>query len=160
METEFYTLELTKKELESLSLFHQLAFAAACCERLLPNYYIFAREEGWIDQMLLRKALDEVWQILSGKEMDISTINQLLLECDEIFPKQQYAFHSEYANEGIIAAQAIYLTLEFCLETNLTQLMLIVSQLTNTLYQYLDWRFHEEQYPFWDEKPLLHVSLA
>lgn len=154
MTIELYKTDILEKELEALPPFHQLAFAAACCERLLPNYYIFAREESRTDQKLLRKALDEVWQILLKKELDINTIRQLILKCDEIFSDEEDTYDGTYGNEALKAYAAIYYTLEFCLEQNNRQLLLIVSQIKNTLYEYLQWRFHEEQYPYWDEKPL------
>ncbi|MBC6423541.1 MAG: DUF416 family protein [Hormoscilla sp. SP5CHS1] len=56
---------------------HRLAFAAACCERLLPTYNAFCRRENWGNPALLRKALDEVWQVLQGKSVDAARISEL-----------------------------------------------------------------------------------
>ncbi|MFB2919332.1 MULTISPECIES: DUF416 family protein [Aerosakkonema] len=78
MKLEFDDLEALEKELEGLPPLHRVAFAASICERLLPNYDVFYREEAWGDPSILRTALDEVWQILQGKPLDEPKINQLM----------------------------------------------------------------------------------
>jgi uncharacterized protein len=50
--------------LDRLPPAHRTAFAAACAERLLPNYAAFAAETGWGDTRRLRAALDAVWRHL------------------------------------------------------------------------------------------------
>jgi uncharacterized protein len=49
-------IELIKAEIEELPPLNRIAFAASCCERLLPNYYIFAREESEGNPDALRNA--------------------------------------------------------------------------------------------------------
>ena len=95
---EFYTLE---KELEILPPFHQVAFAAACCERLLPNYNAFCRQVDWGDPSVPRNALDEVWQILAGKRVDATKIEQLIEACgdEHIFP-DDLDFGGQYCMEA------------------------------------------------------------
>lgn len=78
MNLRFYDFETLEKELEGLPGLHRIAFAAACCERLLPNYNAFAREESWGAPFIFRNALNEIWQILQGKPVDVATIQQLL----------------------------------------------------------------------------------
>jgi hypothetical protein len=78
MDLYFENFDSLKKELEGISPLHRVAFAASLCERVLPNYSAFSREEGWGDPSVLRAALDEVWQILLGKPLDESKIHQLM----------------------------------------------------------------------------------
>jgi uncharacterized protein len=121
MNLRFYDFESLEKELEGLPTLHRIAFAAACCERLLPNYNAFAREESWGAPSLLRAALDEVWQILEGKPVDIATLKKLRNACDsdDIVP------HSDdfcgYVAEAQEAAIAIYKTLDACIEEQTLQ---------------------------------------
>lgn len=64
MNLNFYEFDALEKELEGLPPLHRVAFAASCCERLLPNYNAFYFLENWGDPSVLRTALNEVWQIL------------------------------------------------------------------------------------------------
>lgn len=43
---DWFRLNALKRELEELLPSHRIAFAASICERLLPNYNIFAEEEA------------------------------------------------------------------------------------------------------------------
>ena len=80
-----YDLDTLGKELEELPPFHRVAYGASICERLLPNYNPFTREEGW-DGSVLRTALDEVWQIVRGKPVDESKIRELISCCEKKNP--------------------------------------------------------------------------
>ncbi len=42
------------------------AFAASCCERMVPNYEAFTAMEGWGKPALLRSAMDDIWTTLAG----------------------------------------------------------------------------------------------
>ncbi len=115
MNLNFYDFESLEEELEKLPPLHRIAFAASGCEGLLPNYNAFSREENWGDPSILRKALDEVWQILRGKPIDVNAIEKLKVDCDsdDLVP------HSEdfagYVIEARGACIAVYHTLSACI---------------------------------------------
>src|SRR5688500_1404679 len=50
-----------RAQLERLTAWARVGFAALCCERLLPAYAGFAQATGWGDGGVLRQALDRVW---------------------------------------------------------------------------------------------------
>ena len=64
MNLHFFDLDTLEKELKKLPHLHRVAFATSICERMLPIYNAFCRMENWGDPSVLRKALDEIWQIL------------------------------------------------------------------------------------------------
>ena len=106
-----------KKELEKLPPMHRIAFAAACCERLLPNYNAFSRSANWGDPSVPRMALDEVWQVLQGKSVDNAKINELLEEIlREDWEDSDELIDGDYAIEAVDALSAIQTTLQACLE--------------------------------------------
>ncbi|HAG81307.1 MAG TPA: hypothetical protein DCL61_09060, partial [Cyanobacteria bacterium UBA12227] len=76
MNHQFFEFDTLAQELEGLSPIHRVAFAAACCERMLPNYNTFCRQVDWGDPSVPRKALDEVWQILQGKPASAVRVEQ------------------------------------------------------------------------------------
>ena len=113
--------KLASPELEKLPPMHRVAFAAACCERLLPTYNAFCRRENLGNLVLVRKALDEVWQVLQGKSVDAARIRQLKDEIDseDVFPdleKLDELSCTKYSTEAEDAIIAISMTLRACLE--------------------------------------------
>jgi uncharacterized protein len=139
MNLRFYDFETLEKELEGLSTLHRIAFAAACCERLLPNYNAFAREENWGDPFVLRTALDEVWQILQGKPVDVATIQQLKDTCnsDDIVPNSEE--FSGYVGQAQEAASAIYYTLDACIEPTLQHIMEVAERVAFAIEGFTDY---------------------
>lgn len=112
-----------KQELEKLPPMHRLALAAACCERLLPTYNTFCRRENLGNVLLVRKALDEVWQVLQGKPVDAARIRQLkeAIDSEDVLPDVEESHElsrAEYAPEAEDAIIAISITLRACLEPN------------------------------------------
>ncbi|MDY7014745.1 MAG: DUF416 family protein [Cyanobacteriota bacterium] len=98
-----------------LSFLKQVAFAASCCERLLPNYSAFSSEEGRGNYQLLRYGLDRVWDFLIGQPNDLEQLtNRLEHECmgdvfsEEIIPNSPYAYEAE------LASIAVFDTLNSC----------------------------------------------
>lgn len=78
MNLNFFDNEGLEKELEELFPFHQIAFAASCCERLFPFYKTFSETDNWGDSSVLRKALDKVWQILKNVLVFTKIFNLLI----------------------------------------------------------------------------------
>jgi uncharacterized protein len=106
----FFDYESLEKELKKLHLFHQIAFAAACCERMLPNYNYFCRLENFGNPDFPRAVLNEIWQNLEqGTSVDTSRAQSLIDEFDndDIFPDDldyggQYCYEAQEALLGII----------------------------------------------------------
>lgn len=99
-------LHILEKELEELSAFHRLAFAASIGERLLPNYSAFAKEEGFDNPIVLRAGLDEVWQIIQGKPINIQKVRQLIQDCENLPPTEdddgRYMYEASMTRAGIV----------------------------------------------------------
>lgn len=115
-----------KQELEKLPPMHRVAFAAACCERLWPTYNAFCRRENWGNPALLRKALDEVWQVLQGKSVDAARISELkddIQQREDICPDYESDrwLCADYLIEAQDAVNAIINTLQACLEPSVEQ---------------------------------------
>src|SRR5215217_838585 len=72
--------------LTGLSENHRVAFAASCCERLLPNYRAFVHQEGWGRPDVLREGLTVVWRQLAGERLPEAYIRQLACQCEEAAP--------------------------------------------------------------------------
>ncbi|MEH1887015.1 DUF416 family protein [Nostoc sp.] len=139
MNLKYGEFDILERELEALAPMHQVAFAAACCERLYPHYDIYLRtirEDDWDGEDLFRVALDEIWKFLAGKKVDASRFRQLYSDCDQSYP-------SDYENvetpEGQRAADAILNTLELCLDPSVRQTILVAKQIYQTLFEYIDY---------------------
>lgn len=135
MNLHLYNFDALEKELEGLSPLHRIAFAASCCQRLLPNYNAFSHQENWGNPSVLRTALDEVWQILQGKPVDATLIRRLIEDCSDVIPDLD-DFTSPnliYDVEAQEAAIAICNTLEACLDPTSQQIIKVARCITNTL---------------------------
>ncbi|MDZ7963803.1 MAG: DUF416 family protein [Nostoc sp. DedSLP03] len=92
MNLKYGEFDILERELEALPPMHRVAFAAACCERLYPHYDIYlraAREDDWDGEDLFRVALDEIWQFLAGKKVDVARSRQLYSDCDQSYPDHE-----------------------------------------------------------------------
>ena len=84
-EPEFDAADL-ERELDALPPAHRTAFAAACAERLLPNYGVFSEVEGWGDPARLARGLDSVWRYLEGHPLPAERLEGLLRDEDRLAP--------------------------------------------------------------------------
>ena len=108
-------LESLQKQLATLPTLHRVAFAAACCERLLPNYIAFSKLEGWGDAEVLRSALDHVWQSIMERRFDEALIREFISKVEANTPDTE-AFDSAITSAALDAGTAIAETLECCLD--------------------------------------------
>lgn len=111
-------VDLIVSEIKKITLVHQIAFAASICERLLPNYRIFAREMNWETYPVLRHTLDEVWSILpdnSIDSIDSFRLDRLLNDCESIVP-HDHDNSSAYTHEAQKAAACVCYLIEMCLK--------------------------------------------
>lgn len=86
-------------------------------------YSKFAQMENWGRPSLLREALDEIWLILQGKQIDLPKISQLIEEMDgenvwpddetEEFNTFNYLFEAQFTVSAIYAILTSLLTSDF-----------------------------------------------
>lgn len=107
--------------LAKLQAHQQLAFAAACCERLLPSYATFQREASWGDLGPLRRALDAVWDACAGSPPAPSGVRALTADCEACAPdSDDFTFlHTAAAQDAVFAICAL---LDFLLDGEVAHL--------------------------------------
>lgn len=150
MNLKFGQFDILERELEKLPPLYQVAFAAACCERLYPHLDIFlreARKEGWNEENFFRVALSEIWQFLSAGEIDAARVRQLISDCEN-YP---YEYECENTNEAQRAADAIDSTLILCLEPTPQKTISVAKEVYETLYVYIDYLYENED-DSWENK--------
>jgi len=101
------------EKLQKLDALHRVVFSAACCERLLPNYTAFHKEENWGDPNVLRLALDRVWECLEDGELPKEGLDQLISDCNDIIPDTEN-FSTPLVSYALDAGTAVVSTLECC----------------------------------------------
>ncbi len=107
MKLEYLKLDILEEEARKLPSSHRIAFAASICERLLPNYNIFSREEERGNSSLLRTALDEIWLFTEGKPFDAVGLRHLIVDCENAIPHDHDNHYSCYVSEAQNAAISI-----------------------------------------------------
>jgi uncharacterized protein YjaG (DUF416 family) len=130
-------MKALEKEIAELPPTHRIAFAASCCERMIPNYSAFSRAEGWGDPAMLRTALDEVWEILQGKLVDTERIHQLQQYCEGAVPDFDYLNNGVYAYEALQSAKSISHCLELCLNPTSHIVNKIAERVVNIVTEYI-----------------------
>jgi uncharacterized protein len=136
----FFEFDTLKKELEDLPELHRVAFAAACCERMLPNYNAFCKIFNWGVPEVPRIALDEVWEILQGKLAYPARVNQLKEDCgrEDVFPDSlDFAGDALDPQEVLIAIRA---TLTACLDPSVENIVYTVESARNTIEAYIPYK--------------------
>lgn len=118
-----------------LSHFHKVAFAAACCEKLIPNYNAFCRIENWGNPIVPRKALDEVWQILHGKPVNQIKIARLKADCgsEDVCPDLDKNYDFYYCWEAQEALMALDNTLQACIEPSASLVSYVAKNARDTV---------------------------
>lgn len=162
----FFKLNNLENKLEKLTALHRLAFAAAMCERLLPNYNAFSNMENWGDRSILRAALDEVWEILQGKQKDTEKLDRLREACDSnnVIPDDDFS-GSYYGLEAQEAALAICELLDASLDPTPQQIVKIAKRVRDTIESFVVQRDESLKaslklgpYPDYSEKYLKAVA--
>jgi uncharacterized protein YjaG (DUF416 family) len=156
--------EWLKRNLDQLAWRHRTAFAAACCERLLPNYAAFAREEHWGEPHTLRAALDYIWSVLNGRAMDPDEVNRLIRQCDGVIPDTANSDASS-VSAALDAGTAVIGTLRSLLDANTKDVVEVASYCRDTVHMYIQERDDlEYDDPLFETKierdPLMRRELA
>ncbi|SHL18868.1 YjaG family protein [Halomonas caseinilytica] len=97
--------------LQALPLRGQQAFMAALCERLVPNYALYAETTGHGDVKALRAVLDLVWERLSVKDVRIDFDRQAEKLAELEPPEEDDSFGARRALEAVVAVSALLDTL-------------------------------------------------
>jgi uncharacterized protein YjaG (DUF416 family) len=95
------------RELQKLSAKHRLAFAASCCNRVLPSYAAFSGQAGWGDYDGLMGAANYIWDVLEGELRSPKRLDALLRESEEAIPDLD-EFADELATWGHDAALTVF----------------------------------------------------
>lgn len=96
-----------KSRLRQLSRRQQLAFMAALCERLMPNYALYVQMTGQGDTQGLRVILDLVWEALQVREARIDFARQAEKLAELEPPSEDDSFGARRATETAVALSAI-----------------------------------------------------
>lgn len=105
------------KRLEKLDSRRQLAFGAACCERLLPNYKAFQEDTGWGSISPIQDALNLVWSFVSGQQPSFGDVKYVLDECESVGPDSD-DFESLRTGFAQDACFAVCSLLDYLLNSN------------------------------------------
>lgn len=100
------------QRLQGLEPRRQQAFMAALCERLLPNYALYAQTAGQGNPAGLRAILDLVWERLAiaGAKIDFERQAEKLAELAP--PEDDDSFGARRATEAVAALSALLDTLQ------------------------------------------------
>ncbi|WP_111414486.1 YjaG family protein [Billgrantia lactosivorans] len=99
------------ERLQALSPDRQQAFMAALCERLLPNYALYAQMTGSGNPAGLRAILDLVWEQLSVREARIDFERQAEKLAELEPPADDDSFGARRAVEVVVALSSLLDTL-------------------------------------------------
>lgn len=99
------------QRLQALPPRRQQAFMAALCERLLPNYALYAETTGHGEVKALRAVLALVWERLAVKEARIDFERQAEKLADLEPPAGDDSFGARRALEAVVAVSALLDTL-------------------------------------------------
>ena len=123
-------------QLSRLSSIHAVAFAASCCERMLPNYRRFQDQVGWGDTILLRTALDQAWQVVSAGNIPREYLRSLVEQCDHVTPDTE-VFTTSLVSHALDASAAISETLELCVDGDLSHALRVATSSRDTVDMYI-----------------------
>lgn len=100
------------QRLQCLPLPAQQAFMAALCERLMPNYMLYAQTTGEGDGHTLRTVLSLVWERLSVPNANIDFARQAekLVECEP--PEEDDSFGARRALDAVVSISTLLDTLQ------------------------------------------------
>ncbi|WP_227367364.1 YjaG family protein [Halomonas sp. M20] len=96
-----------KMRLRQLNRRQQLAFMAALCERLMPNYGLYVQMTGEGDIQGLRVILDLVWEALQVRDARIDFARQAEKLAALGPPDDDDSFGARRATETVVALSAI-----------------------------------------------------
>jgi uncharacterized protein len=139
MDIKYYDINRIERIFRDISHVHQIAFCASVCERIIPNYNIFARESNWATSPVLRESLDTVWSLLSGSNIDREKIRALSLNCEDVISDDEDNNYSGFNYEAQQAAACVSYTLNLCLEPSEVIVRMVLYCVHSSLDIYLQY---------------------
>lgn len=118
----------------------RIAFAAACCERLLPNYRYFSQVENWGDVKKLELSLEYIWKVVKGQVPDQDIVEEFRQQCISSTPEADDFPARSPEPEATEVTIAIRRTLEACLDPTPTLVISIAGCITETLDMFVSRR--------------------
>jgi uncharacterized protein YjaG (DUF416 family) len=152
-----YSQDRTLARLEALPPSHRAAFAAACAQRIVGNYYVFHSYEGFGDPVVLVRALSRVWELLPSPEIgtrDREMLADLARQCFDLAPDSWEFPESHLVGFALDAAAAVTCSIECLLEGNPQTAVCAADHVYSSIdgfvvekygpFSYLPGRFNEE----------------
>lgn len=127
----------TARVLSTLPFWHRLAFAASCCERMLPNYVAFHRMERWGDPAPLEQGLDYLWRCTLTHDANPLVVHRLIAACEPVVPDTE-DFESVFCSLALDAANSVLLGLEACVGDDVERLAEIAELCVDGIIRYLE----------------------
>jgi len=127
-----------KRHLEPLGKRHRVAFAACSCERVLPAYQAFSRDDGWGDPRPLREALDRVWTAVAGEGLDQTEADELVKRCKPQIHHLDDPFSSVFTAPAQNAAIAVLKAVECAVDGDLELAEQVGEQALEAFETYVD----------------------
>lgn len=155
------------RRLEQLSEWKRAAFAASCCERLIPNYYAFFLIEHWGTPDALLTALNFVWKSIGHQGFDTAELALHLDECERSGPDAD-EFGTLLVGSAMDAAGAVYYALDSlrdvtpasAVNAGRSAIRTIESYLYGVNVPTLSLRAADDEFHRWlDQAPLLKAEL-
>jgi uncharacterized protein YjaG (DUF416 family) len=151
--------------LSELPLKNRVAFAASCCERLLPNYEAFYCHEKWGDYGYLNCALESVWRFVTAGKLPTKQLSDLIYQCESVIPDSD-EFTSIFTGAASNAAAAVIYTLQSCLDGDPKRVALVGRLAVDTTYEYLyvvntpntGYHAHDSAFDQWIQQAPLMVA--
>jgi uncharacterized protein YjaG (DUF416 family) len=131
----FNKIELIQS-LKLLSNRYRVAFAASCCERLVPNYDAFSIIEKWGNPQVLHDSLKRLWAYVEGFNLSEEEANSLIRSCEDVMPDTE-DYYSIFTNLALNSTTAIIYTLRSSIETNIEELAIVGSLAVESVESYL-----------------------
>lgn len=92
--------------LQKLTVMHRLAFAASCCNRVLPSYAAFSRQQQWGDYDVLESAVTYIWECLEeGSKPSDDRAKMLLSECEAATPDLDEVFEATLGHDAALVVR-------------------------------------------------------
>ena len=114
----------------------QLAFGAACCERMAPNFEAFRRATGYGDTAVLGFATGYVWSVAMGGGVDAYQVQRWIAQCEHLAPNSEY-FDSMLVTPAQDACFATCSVLGYLLNGNASEIVQAAAYATDTIDLYV-----------------------
>lgn len=116
-----------------LSRKQRILFCVLTCERLLPNYKHFEKENNWGNHEVLQESIDMIYQyLINDKLFAADDVLELLERVDSVTPHTE-DFTGILTSFALDACTSIESTLNFILNNKLEHVMEVVSYAYDTV---------------------------